>query len=81
MFHALDRALYLMNYPQPVSVSGASYAQIGPRGVGLGGWGLDRQKPAPGMRFDVDDFTWGCVRIAKGGTLILEVSWAAHFED
>jgi len=79
--HALDRALYLMNYPQPVSVNGASYAQFGPRGQGLGGWGLDRQKPAPGMRFDVDDFTWGFVRFANGATLILEVSWAAHFED
>ncbi|MEZ4612714.1 MAG: Gfo/Idh/MocA family oxidoreductase [Caldilineaceae bacterium] len=37
--HALDRALYLMGYPKPVSVSGASFAKFGPRGVGLGGWG------------------------------------------
>ena len=79
--HALDRALYLMDYPQPVSVSGASYAQFGPRGLGLGGWGMDKQKPSPDARFDVDDFTWGFVRFANGATLILEVSWAVHFED
>jgi len=79
--HAMDRALYLMGYPKPVSVSGASYAKFGPRGQGLGGWGMDRQKPSPGARFDVDDFTWGFVRFENGATLILEVSWAAHFED
>ena len=79
--HAMDRALYLMGYPEPVSVSGASYAKFGPRGLGLGGWGMDKQRPTPGARFDVDDFTWGFVRFANGETLILEVSWAAHFED
>lgn len=79
--HAMDRALYLMDYPEPVSVSGASYGQFGPRGLGLGGWGIDRQKPTPGARFDVDDFTWGFIRFANGASLILEVSWAAHFED
>jgi len=42
---------------------------------------MDKQKPTPGARFDVDDFTWGFVRFANGATLILEVSWAAHFED
>src|SRR5690606_33738152 len=27
--HALDRALYLMDYPKPVSVSGATYDKLG----------------------------------------------------
>jgi predicted dehydrogenase len=79
--HAMDRALYLMGYPEPVSVSGASYAKFGPRGMGLGGWGMDKQKPTPGARFDVDDFAWGFIRFANGATLMLEVSWAAHFEE
>lgn len=79
--HALDRALYLMGYPQPVTVSGVTYAQFGPRGLGLGGWGSDIMRPGTDARFDVDDFAWGFVRFANGATLILEVSWAVHFED
>lgn len=79
--HALDRALFLMGYPEPVTVSGVSYAQFGPRGQGLGGWGSDISKPSANARFDVDDFAWGFVRFDNGATLILEVSWASHFEN
>src|SRR5205823_8237476 len=30
--HMLDLALYMMGYPRPISVSGATYAEFGPRG-------------------------------------------------
>jgi predicted dehydrogenase len=30
--HVLDLTLWLMGYPQPVAVSGATYAKFGPRG-------------------------------------------------
>jgi predicted dehydrogenase len=76
--HALDRALYLMGYPQPVTVSGATYAKFGTRGMGLGGWGVDRQPGSAHARFDVDDLTWGFVRFANGAALQFQVSWAAH---
>lgn len=76
--HALDRALYLMGYPQPVTVSGATYAKFGPRGMGLGGWGVDRQPGTSKARFDVDDLTWGFVRFDNGMALQFQVSWAAH---
>lgn len=79
--HALDRGLYLMGYPQPVSVSGSTFSKLGPQGVGLGGWGIDRRPPQADARFDVDDLTWGFIRFDNGATLILEVSWALHFED
>ena len=79
--HALDRALYLMDYPQPVSVSGASFAEFGPRGMGLGGWGSDIQKPTADARFDVDDFTWAFVRFANGAVLNLQVSWASNYPE
>jgi predicted dehydrogenase len=79
--HALDRALYLMGYPQPVSVSGATYAKFGTRAMGLGGWGVDRQPPNPNARFDVDDLTWGFVRFANDAVLQFQVSWAAHVQS
>ena len=79
--HALDRALYLMGYPEPVTVSGASFAEFGPRGMGLGGWGSDIQKPAPGARYDVDDFSWAMVRFANGAVLTLQVAWASNFPE
>ena len=76
--HALDRALYLMGYPEPVTVSGATFAEFGPRALGLGGWGSDIQKPAPNARYDVDDFSWAMVRFANGAVLSLQVAWASH---
>jgi len=79
--HALDRALYLMGYPKPVAVSGATYAEFGTRGMGLGGWGKDIQKPSANTRFDVEDFSWAFVRFENGAVLQFSVSWAAHFTD
>ena len=79
--HALDRALYLMGYPEPVTVSGVSFAEFGPRGMGLGGWGSDIQRPLPGARYDVDDFAWALVRFANGAVLTLQVAWASNFPE
>ena len=79
--HALDRALYLMGYPEPVTVSGASFAEFGPRAMGLGGWGSDIQKLAPDARYDVDDFSWAMVRFANGAVLSLQVAWASNFPE
>jgi predicted dehydrogenase len=76
--HALDRALYLMGYPKPVTASGATYAKFGTRGMGLGGWGVDRQAATANVRFDVDDLTWGFVRFENGAVLQFQISWAAH---
>ena len=79
--HALDRALYLMDYPQPASVSGATFAELGPRGQGLGGWGSDISKPTAGARFDVDDLAWAFVRFANGAVLQFQVAWATNFPE
>ncbi len=71
--HALDRTLWLMGNPKPVSVLGATYAQFGkrtdvasPRGM----WDVDK--------FDVDDMGVALVRFENGATLILRACWAAH---
>jgi predicted dehydrogenase len=79
--HALDRALFLMDYPQPVSATGATFAEFGPRGMGLGGWGSDILKPSTKTRYDVDDLAWAFVRFANGAVLQFQVSWAIHRAD
>jgi predicted dehydrogenase len=72
--HALDVTLYLMGNPKPVSVFGTTYAKFGPRGKGLGGWGV----PVKGGTFDVEDLAAAQIRFADGATLALEASWAQH---
>jgi predicted dehydrogenase len=79
--HVLDRALYLMDYPEPATVSGASYAKFGTRGMGIGGWGADIFAPAAGVRFDVDDLAWAFVRFANGAVLQFQVAWANHLPE
>jgi predicted dehydrogenase len=79
--HALDRALYLMNYPQPKTVSGALFAKFGTRGIGLGGWGSDIVAPSADTRYDVDDLAWAFVRFANGAALQFQVAWASHMAE
>jgi len=79
--HALDRALYLMDFPNPVTVSGVTFAKLGPQGLGLGGWGADIQKPTGNSQFDVDDLSWALVRFDNGAALQLQVSWAVNNKD
>jgi predicted dehydrogenase len=79
--HALDRALYLMDYPRPVAVTGATFAEFGPRGLGLGGWGSDIFIPAAGARYDVDDFAWAFIRFETGAVVNLQVSWASNYPE
>jgi len=75
--HMLDLALYMMDYPRPVAVSGAAYAAFGPRGKGLSGYGPRPTDPER-IVFDVEDFASGFVRFENGATLVLEAGWAAY---
>jgi predicted dehydrogenase len=82
--HALDRALYVMDYPRPTTVTGITYAEFGSRGKGAGGWGMDAQQPmlsGTPPRFDVDDFAWATVRFENGASLIFQVAWASHHPE
>jgi len=69
--HVLDMTLYLMGFPEPVSVSASTYSKLGPKGLGF--WG----KPIP---IDVEDLGVGLVKFKNGATLFLETSWALHTE-
>ncbi len=72
--HVLDLALWLMGYPIPVSVSGAAFAEFGPRGQ------KTRPRHLKPERFDVEDSGFGFVRFADGSALQFESAWATHRE-
>lgn len=68
--HRLDLALWLMGYPQVVSVSGVAHRRIGvPRAL------------KQNLPFDVEDFASGIVRFDNGASLVFEVSWAGHLRS
>lgn len=77
--HALDRCLYLMGEFDAASVSGKTYAEFGPRGLGDGSWGkgeIDPSKP-----FDVDDLAVALIKLKSGRTVTLECSWAGFLDN
>ncbi|GAB4117136.1 MAG: Gfo/Idh/MocA family oxidoreductase [Roseiflexaceae bacterium] len=73
--HMLDMVLYALHFPQIVAVRGETQMVHGPQGRGLGGWGMDR---VPGGTFDVDDLAAIHLRLANGGLVTIEVTWAFY---
>lgn len=76
--HMLDLALFLLGFPRVERVRGAVGGHLGPRGIGLGGWGDDRR--ARGT-FDVDDTAVATLTLAGGGVVRLHVAWASFGPD
>jgi len=74
--HVLDMALYLLGEPEVISVSAATYAELGPRGRGSGSWGTNTLVGDGG--YEVEDLATAFVRLADGATLLLEASWAVY---
>ncbi len=72
--HVLDMALHLLGEPQVLTANAATYAEHGPRGVGGG----SNPKFHVGSAFEVEDLATAFLRLADGGTLLLEASWATH---
>ncbi len=73
--HVLDLALWLMGYPKPISVSGAAFAEFGPR--------LQKTKPRemkPTHKIEVEDLGMGFIRFEGGSVLQFEAAWATHRE-
>jgi predicted dehydrogenase len=73
--HMLDLAWWLLGCPKVSAVRGEIQSVHGPRERGLGGWGMDR---IPGGTFDVEDLALSHLRLADGGLITVEVSWAAY---
>lgn len=74
--HMLDLSMWLLDYPQAVAVSGAAYAEFGPRGRGT--WVGRPVSGGESGRYDVEDLAAAFIRLAGGVTLYLEASWAAY---
>lgn len=72
--HMLDAVLWLLAYPQPLTVSGMVQTQFG--GRGLKTW----QQVKTGMprEFTVEDSALAFIRLENNVTLTLETSWASH---
>jgi predicted dehydrogenase len=68
--HRIDLALWLMGYPEPVAVSGATYNVIAKE--------LARSQRKAST---VEDLACGIVKFANGATLIVEASWAANINE
>lgn len=74
--HVLDMALWVLGNPQPIRVSAATYAELGPRGRGQ--WRGGRFPYNPDEPYDVEDFATALIRFEHGLTLQLDASWAAY---
>jgi predicted dehydrogenase len=77
--HAVDLALYFMDFPEVREVSGTVRSQFGSRDdyAFLEMWGDDVGPTG----FDVGDSATAFIRCADGRTISLEVAWAANRES
>ncbi len=73
--HMLDAAMWMVGYPQPLTVSGMTFANFGPRQSKT-----FRYKAATGMpgQYTVEDAANAFIRLQGGINLNVEVSWASH---
>lgn len=73
--HMLDACLYLMGYPEPESVLGATHNKIGSKkGIGLmGSWDPET--------FTVEDLAVAMIRFKNGASLTIETSFALNMEE
>jgi len=74
--HAIDLALYFLDHPEVVEVSGETRSQFGSRDdyAFVHMWGDDSGPEG----FDVDDSASAFIRDADGNTISLEVAWATN---
>jgi predicted dehydrogenase len=72
--HVLDVTWWLMGCPEPVSVSGSTFAKLGVAGKGMGSWGVG-YGDGP---VDIEDLALGLIKFKDGQTLFVEVSWALN---
>lgn len=65
--HRLDLALWLMGYPKPTWVMGATFDPI-----------AQERAAREGKTFDVEDLAAASIRFENGAMLIVEASWASN---
>ena len=74
--HVLDWSLFLLGDPQVVAVSASTYDLLATNGFGAGSSGGYKGKTGAGdgetPHFDVEDLASVFMRLADGGTLLVE---------
>lgn len=73
--HVLDMALHLLNEPRVLTVSAATYAELGSRGRGSSSHST---KMRVDTAFEVEDLATAFMRLENNATLTLETSWATY---
>ena len=73
--HMLDLCLYLMDFPEPKTVLGATHQRIGNKpGIGLmGSWNPEE--------YTVEDSATGMIRFNNGASVSIETSYALNIEE
>lgn len=72
--HMLDLALWLLDYPKPLTVSGDVQANFGPNGLKINRKPTDNALPVYGVEDSANAF----IRLEGGTLLNLETNWASH---
>jgi predicted dehydrogenase len=78
--HVLDYTLFLLGNPAVTAVSASTYDLLGRAGFGSSTTSGKSGADGSGT-FDVEDLATVFSRLADGGTLLLEASWAAHRKE
>jgi predicted dehydrogenase len=74
--HALDLAMWLLEFPQPTRISGTTKVNFAKGWDIPGEWGeWDRN------RFTVEDFAAGFIHFSSGLTMTFESSWLGHHQE
>lgn len=76
--HMLDAALWVLGYPKPLTVSGATYAKFGPRHIKMFPSAVKPAMSGVGGGYTVEDAATAFIRLDGGVNLTLETSWASH---
>jgi predicted dehydrogenase len=75
--HMIDMVLHLLDEPEVRTVTAATYAEFGPRGLGGSPTAtVMKTSSGNGTQFDVEDLSTAFLRLSGGATLLLEASWA-----
>jgi predicted dehydrogenase len=78
--HVLDYSLFLLGNPEVVAVSASTYDLLATSGFGSNPK-AGKTGASESPTFDVEDLASVFMRLADGGTLLVEASWAAHRRD
>jgi predicted dehydrogenase len=77
--YAVDTAMYVLDFPEPKTVTGVTYARFGKnkKYAEMGCWG-SKWKPE---EFQVEDMAVGFVRFENGLSMMVETSWASYINS